>query len=148
MPAAPACGLLCLWQGVAGVLAHLYSGTGFMQQPCSQLKLLPVQFTCSGSSSSRTPAASEAVPVCWERVAGASAEDKCTVLSIRTHPPCKDSSTAAADSAQQQEPQAADLEVQLLQQWIALELALGDAGCSVKLVTDTPSCLYQLRPCS
>lgn len=121
------------------MLALLYSDIGFVQQPCSQLKLLPVQFTrSSGSNSRRTPSANEAVPVCWERVSCASAEGKCTVLSIRTHPPCKDSSTAAADSAQ-----AADLEVQL-QQWIAPEWALAGAGCFVKLVTDTPSCLSQL----
>lgn len=148
-------------QGVSGVLTFLYNGTGFVQQQCSQLKLVPDTLAMSLSSSgdgggSGASSSSNngglhsalAVPVCWDSIAAAAAAGSCTVLSVRTRPHCRDSRLTPGVAAQQQHQQHGSDPISNMgrtpQHWLTAELALARAGCFIKLVTAEPVDLSQL----
>lgn len=121
-------------QGMSGVLSFLYTGAGFVEQPCRQLHLLPTSLeaavkqrawlgTDSGlAAARRASAASEQqapvtvgaspppplshVPMCQERIAAVASAGKCSVVSVRV-PPAHCSVTPALHPQQQAAAQAA-----------------------------------------
>jgi len=139
-----------LLQGVSGAVAFLYTGTGFMQQPCRHLSHIPHNMpglldswpgaaaaaaAAAGAKHSGNPSdAMSSVPVCWEGLSAAVSAGVCRVVSIRGTASQQLSGPPEAQGGKQTQQQAPETS---LWEVFAAELALAAAGCTVKLVTDT-----------
>lgn len=142
--------LLLLLQGVSGVVTFLYNGTGFVQQSCRRLSLMPQDMpglldlwpgaaAAAAAAHSRNPSsAMSSIPVCWEGLSAAVSAGECRVVSIHGTASQQFSSRPTGEQGAKQASQQASLGQETgLQEAFAAELALAAAGCTVRLVTGT-----------